>query len=195
MSDVSTCKFVADASLNNDSFIHCMIYWLLEISTTGQICSFLWTRKNKKAFTLLQGGFAPPDPHLGLCPLDPRWWLRPVMLFSSSHVIVTLTNTAHVTVISYYSKIPISIRHSTVELFIAVHFLHGKSQNNKYNNVGEWRAWAMSNCHQSRWEVHEWHIGLASAIVNKLSRIWKSSNISNRVKVRLYETFVLSVLG
>jgi len=33
-----------------------------------------------------------------------------------------------------------------------------------------------------------------TAIVNKLCRIWKSHNIFNRVKVRLYETFVVSVL-
>jgi len=26
MGDVTTCKFVGDASLNNDSFIHCVIY-------------------------------------------------------------------------------------------------------------------------------------------------------------------------
>ena len=37
-------------------------------------------------------------------------------------------------------------------------------------------------------------IDLASAIVNKVSRIWKSHNISSRVKVRLYETIVVSVL-
>jgi len=26
MVDMTTCKFVKDASLNNDSFIHCVIY-------------------------------------------------------------------------------------------------------------------------------------------------------------------------
>ena len=35
-------------------------------------------------------------------------------------------------------------------------------------------------------------IGLASVIVNKLSRIWKSHNL--RVKVRLYKIFLVSVL-
>jgi len=56
LGDVITRKFVGDASLNNDSFIHCVIYWLLQIR---QICSFLWTRKNKKAFSFRGGGFAP----------------------------------------------------------------------------------------------------------------------------------------
>ena len=36
-------------------------------------------------------------------------------------------------------------------------------------------------------------ISLASAIVNKFSRIWKSHNISSRVKARLYETIEVSV--
>jgi len=40
MGDMTTCKFVGNASLNNDSFIHCVIYWLLQISIIGQICSF-----------------------------------------------------------------------------------------------------------------------------------------------------------
>jgi len=59
MVDVTTCKLVGDASLNNDSFIHCVIYWLLQISIIGQICSFLWTRRNKKAFSF-RGRALPP---------------------------------------------------------------------------------------------------------------------------------------
>ena len=39
----------------------------------GQICSFLWTRKNKKAFSPT-GGFAPWTP-LGAPPPDPRYRL------------------------------------------------------------------------------------------------------------------------
>jgi len=58
MGDVTTCKFVGDASLNNDSFIDCAIFWLLQISIMGQICSFLWTRKNKQAFSFR--GALPP---------------------------------------------------------------------------------------------------------------------------------------
>jgi len=30
-----TCKFVGDASLNNNSFIHCRIYWLGALNTGG----------------------------------------------------------------------------------------------------------------------------------------------------------------
>jgi len=43
----------------------------------GQICSFLWTRKNKRAFSFRGGGVRPLTPHRGLFPLDPRWGLRP----------------------------------------------------------------------------------------------------------------------
>ena len=64
MVDVTTCKLVGDASLNNDSFIHCVIYWLLQISIIGQICSFIWTRRNKKAFSF-RGRALPPDPPPG----------------------------------------------------------------------------------------------------------------------------------
>jgi len=35
----------------------------------GQICSFLWTRKNEKAFSFR--GASPPTPHRGLCPWTP----------------------------------------------------------------------------------------------------------------------------
>jgi len=80
MGDVTTCKFVGDASLNKDSFIHCVIYWSLQISIIGQICSFLWTRKNKKAFSF-RGPWPPP----GLCPLNPRWGLRPQTPIIGSH--------------------------------------------------------------------------------------------------------------
>jgi len=73
MGDVTTRKFVGDASLNNrpNSFIHCVIFWLLQISIMGQICSFLWTRKNKKAFSFR--GLCPLTlaPHRGLCPWTP----------------------------------------------------------------------------------------------------------------------------
>jgi len=69
MGDVTTCKLVGEASLNNDSFIHCAIYWLLQISITVQICSFLWTRENKKAFSFR--GRSP------LTSQDPRWTLDP----------------------------------------------------------------------------------------------------------------------
>jgi len=75
MGDVTTCKFVGDASLNNDLFINCVIFWILQISIMGQICSFLWTRKNKKAFSFR--GLRPLYPHRGLCPLDSRWGLCP----------------------------------------------------------------------------------------------------------------------
>jgi len=37
-------------------------------------------------------------------------------------------------------------------------------------------------------------ISLASVILNKLSRMWKSYNISNKVKLRLYEIFLVSML-
>ena len=70
------CKFVGDASLNNDSFIHCVIFWILQLSITGQICSFLWTRKNKKKHSV-SVGLRPLTSHRRLCPLDPRWGLCP----------------------------------------------------------------------------------------------------------------------
>jgi len=74
MGDVTTCKFVGDASLNNESFIYSAIFWLLQISIMGQICSLLWTCKNKKAFSFREA--SPLDPHRGLCPWT-RWGLRP----------------------------------------------------------------------------------------------------------------------
>jgi hypothetical protein len=37
-------------------------------------------------------------------------------------------------------------------------------------------------------------IGLASAMFGKLRKLWRSSNISNRTKLRLYETLVIPVL-
>ena len=42
----------------------------------GQICSFLWTHKNKKAFSLREGKPLPPYPPPGTLPLKPRWGLR-----------------------------------------------------------------------------------------------------------------------
>jgi len=67
-----------DACVVNDSFIHCVIFWLLQISITGQICSFLWTRKGKKAFSFRGAslpwplpGALPPGTPLGLRPQTP----------------------------------------------------------------------------------------------------------------------------
>ena len=54
----------------------------------GQIYSFLWTRKNKKAFSF-SGGLAPLTPHRGLCPLDPRWGLCPQTPARTRHGIRT----------------------------------------------------------------------------------------------------------
>ena len=84
-----TRKFVGDASLTNDSFIHCVIYWLLQI---WQICSFLWTRKNKKSIQHsalppdpAPGGSAPWTPAGGSAP-DPRYRLA----LRARHEILTL---------------------------------------------------------------------------------------------------------
>ena len=74
MGDVTTRKFVGDASLNNNSFIHCVIYWLSQISIMGQICSFHCTRKNKKAFSFREA--SPPDSPPGALPPGPRWGFR-----------------------------------------------------------------------------------------------------------------------
>ena len=81
---MTTCKFVGDVSLNNVSFIYCVTFWLLQISITRQICSFLWTRKKG---IQLQGGFAPwprtlrPPPgtlkkpwKVCSCCIKCRWW-------------------------------------------------------------------------------------------------------------------------
>ena len=46
------------------------------MSIMGQICNFLWTRKNKKSIQFQGGGLRPPDPSPGALPLDPRWGLR-----------------------------------------------------------------------------------------------------------------------
>jgi len=82
MGDVTTCTFVGDASLNNESFIHSAIFWLLQISIMGQICRLLWTWKNKKGIQLQ--GASSPDPPQGALPLDPRWGLRPQTPFIGS---------------------------------------------------------------------------------------------------------------
>jgi len=36
--------------------------------------------------------------------------------------------------------------------------------------------------------------GLTSAMVNKFSKLWRSNSVSNKTKVKLYETFVVPVL-
>ena len=37
-------------------------------------------------------------------------------------------------------------------------------------------------------------IGMTSTMVNKFSKLWRSNSISNRTKVKLYETFAVPVL-
>jgi len=37
-------------------------------------------------------------------------------------------------------------------------------------------------------------ISLMSAMVNKFSKLWRSTSISNETEVKLYETFVVPVL-
>jgi len=37
-------------------------------------------------------------------------------------------------------------------------------------------------------------IGLASTMVNKFSKLWRINTVSNKMKVKLYETFVVPVL-
>jgi len=37
-------------------------------------------------------------------------------------------------------------------------------------------------------------IGLASTMARKFNKIWKAKDVSNKTKVRLYETFVVPVL-
>jgi len=52
------------------SFIHCVIYWLLQISIIGHICRFCsFLRRGKKQKGIqLQGGFAPWPPTGGSVP-------------------------------------------------------------------------------------------------------------------------------
>jgi len=37
-------------------------------------------------------------------------------------------------------------------------------------------------------------ISLMSAMVNKFSKLWRSTSIANKTEVKLYETFVVPVL-
>ena len=67
MVDVTTCKFVGDASLNNDSFIQGVIYWLANINNWANLQLPLDTQKQKGI--QLQGGKAggsAPDPRYRL---------------------------------------------------------------------------------------------------------------------------------
>ena len=57
MGDVTTCKFVGDASLNNDSFIHCDFLTFANINNGANLQLPLDTQK--QTGIQLQGGFAP----------------------------------------------------------------------------------------------------------------------------------------
>ena len=75
---MTTCKFVGDASLKNDSFIHslCDLLTFENINNGANLQLPLDTRKQKDI--QLQRGLPPPlSSHRGLCPLDPHWGLRP----------------------------------------------------------------------------------------------------------------------
>jgi len=73
MGDVSTCKFVVDASLNNDS-IHslCDLLNFANISNGANLQLPLDTQKQKGI--QLQGA-SPPDPSTGGSAPDPRYRL------------------------------------------------------------------------------------------------------------------------
>ena len=47
--------------------------YILQISIMEQICSFHWTRKNKRAFSFRRGGASPLTLYRGLCPLNSRY--------------------------------------------------------------------------------------------------------------------------
>jgi len=71
MVEVTTCKFVRDASLNNDSFIHCDLLTLANINNGANLHFPLHTQKQKSI--QLQGGFAPDlTPQRCSPPLDHR---------------------------------------------------------------------------------------------------------------------------
>ena len=75
MVDVTTCKFVGDASLNNDS-IHSLCD-LLNFANISNGANLQLPLDTQKQTGIQLRGALPPDPHRGLCPLDSRWGLRP----------------------------------------------------------------------------------------------------------------------
>jgi len=70
---VTTCKFVGDASLNNDSFTHCAsvcdFLTFANINNGANLQLSLDTQKQKGI--QLQGDVAPLTPHWGLCTQTP----------------------------------------------------------------------------------------------------------------------------
>ena len=72
MVDMTTCKFVGDASLNNDSFIHCDLLTFANINN-GANLQLPLDRQNKKVFRFRGASPTPPPGGRGGSLLDPRW--------------------------------------------------------------------------------------------------------------------------